>query len=192
MKKPRSNPPGLRILASNSPGMSDSRDPELLLGEAVKGMATRAMTAEDPLTRKHAIYMLGMTNNPDYMEIFIRALRDPEKAVRAQATLALVAIGRPALDPLIHLLDDPDWKVRYRAAEALGLLKEQGAIGPLIRRLSDEKDHVRYMAAKSLGMLKDPAAIEPLQRCLADENPYVRRMAETAVEIIGGTGKRAL
>ena len=172
----------------NPLGMNDVPDPDMLMGEAVKGMVTRALTADDPLTRKHAIYMLGMTSNPDFLEIFIRALRDPEKAVRAQATLALVAIGRPALDPLIHLLDDPDWKVRYRAAEALGLLKEQGAVGPLIRQLSDEKDHVRYMAAKSLSLLKDPVALEPLTRCREDENPYVRRMAETGVEIIGGTG----
>lgn len=164
--------------------MNDLPDPETLMGEAVKGMVTRALTADDPLTRKHAIYMLGMTSNPDYLEIFIRALRDPEKAVRAQATLALVTIGRPASASLIHLLDDPDWKVRYRAAEALGLLKEQRAAGALIGKLSDEKDHVRYMAAKSLGMLKDPAAIEPLQRCMADENPYVRRMAGEALVII--------
>ena len=164
--------------------MNDKPDPDMLMGEAVKGMVTRALTADDPLTRKHAIYMLGMTGNPDCMEIFTRALRDPEKAVRAQATMALVAIGRPALDPLILLLDDQDWKVRYRAAEALGLLKEQGAVGPLTKRLSDEKDHVRYMAAKSLGMLKDPTAIEPLQRCMADENPYVRRMAGESLDII--------
>lgn len=192
MKKPRSNPPGLRILASNSLGMSDSRDPEMLLGEAVKGMATRAMTAEDPLTRKHAIYLLAMTGNPVCTELFIRALRDPEKAVRAQATMALARIGEPAVGRLIELLCDPDWKVRYRAAEALGLMKEKRAVHPLIGLLSDEMDHVRYMAAKSLSMLNDPAALDPLNQCLKDENPYVRRMAETARTIITGTGKRAL
>lgn len=180
------NRPVLWIRGSNPLGMNDLPDPEMLMGEAVKGIVTRALTADDPLTRKHAIYMLGMTGNPDCMEIFIRALRDPEKAVRAQATLALVNLGTAASGPLINLLDDPDWKVRYRAAEALGLLKEQRAAAALIRRLSDEKDHVRYMAAKSLGMLKDPAAIEPLQRCQADENPYVRRIAGEALATISG------
>jgi HEAT repeat protein len=168
--------------------MSDVRDPELLMGEAEKGLATRALTAEDPLTRKHAIYLLSMTGNPACAELFIRALRDPEKAVRAQATVALATLGHPASDCLILLLNDPDWKVRYRAAEALGMMNEKGAIGPLIARLSDEKDHVRYMAAKSLGMLKDPAALEPLRQCREDENPYVRRMAETAVSIISESG----
>ena len=76
--------------------------------------------------------------------------------------------------------------VRYRAAEALGLMKEKRAVGALILRLTDEKDHIRYMAAKSLGNLKDPAALESLKRCRDDENPYVRRMAEAADAMITG------
>jgi HEAT repeat protein len=166
--------------------MNDPRDPEILMGDAVKGLATRALTAEDPLTRKHAIYLLAMTGNPACIELFIRALRDPEKAVRAQATRALAGIGEPAGGRLIELLSDPDWKVRYRVAEALGLMKEKRAVGALILRLADEKDHVRYMAAKSLGILKDPAALESLKRCRDDENPYVRRMAEAADAMITG------
>ncbi|NYT08229.1 MAG: HEAT repeat domain-containing protein, partial [Methanomicrobiales archaeon] len=127
-----------------------------------------------------------MTGNPACTELFIRALRDPEKAVRAQATIALAGVGEPAADRLIPLLDDPDWKVRYRAAEALGMMNEKKAVGPLIGLLSDEKDHVRYMAAKSLSLINDRAALEPLKKCQADKNPYVRRMAETAVSIISG------
>jgi HEAT repeat protein len=161
--------------------MSDVRDPELLMGEAVKALATRALTADDPLARKHAVYMLAMTGNPACTDLFIRALRDPEKAVRAQATRALAAIGESATGRLIDLLGDPDWKVRYRAAEALGLMKEKRAVRPLIGLLSDEKDHVRYMAAKSLGSLGSPEAREALEARVSDENPYVQRMVESAL-----------
>lgn len=164
--------------------MSNLPDTDMLMGEAVKGLATRALTADDPLTRKHAIYMLSMTGNPACADLFIRALHDPEKAVRFQAMCALVGIGKPASRRLIELLRDPDWKIRYRAAEALGMIEDKRAVGPLIGLLSDEKDHVRYMAAKSLGMLKDPAAVEPLKRCLTDENPYVRRIGGEALAII--------
>ncbi len=152
--------------------------------EAMKEIASHALTSEDPLTRKHAIYLLGMIRNPACEDIFLQALRDPEKAVRAQATCALAGMGEPASERLITLLEDPDWKVRYRAAEALGLLKEHGAVGPLIRRLSDQKDHVRYMAAKSLGALGSPEAREALERRVSDKNPYVRRMAESVLSMI--------
>jgi len=165
--------------------MSDVRDPERLLGEAVKSLASRALTAEDPLTRKHAIYLLGMTGNPDCVELFIRALGDPEKAVRAQATRALADAGEPASDRLITLLGDPDWKIRYRAAEALGMMKERRAVSPLIGLLSDEKDHVRYMAAKSLGALGSPEACGALEARLSDENPYIQRMAESVLSMLG-------
>jgi HEAT repeat protein len=165
--------------------MSHVRDPETLVGEAVKGLASRALTTDDPLTRKHAIYLLAMTGNPGCAELFVRALRDPEKAVRAQATRALASIGEPAVGRLIELLNDPDWKVRYRVAEALGLMKEKRSVSPLIELLRDEKDHVRYMAAKSLGALGSPEARGALEARLSDENPYVQRMAESALSKVG-------
>lgn len=167
-------------------GMSNVRDTDMLMGEALKSLASRALTAKDPLTRRHAIYLLGMTRNPDCVELFIKALRDPEKAVRAQATRALAGMGEPAGGRLIELLRDPDWKIRYRAAEALGLMEEKRAVGALILQLTDDNDHVRYMAAKSLGNLKDPAALESLKQRRDDENPFVRRMAEAADAMITG------
>jgi len=165
--------------------MSDVRDIETHMGKAMKSMASRAMFAEDPLTRKHAIYLLGTTRNPDCVAIFIKALRDPEKAIRAQATLALAIIGEPARDRLIVLLEDHDWKVRYRAAEALGMMVEKRAVRPLIERLSDEKDHVRYIAVKSLGEICPEDAIKSIEPLLNDENPYVRRMADSVIRRLG-------
>lgn len=165
--------------------MSDVRDSETLMGEAMKTLVSRALFAEDPLTRKHTVYLLGMSRNPDCIEIFIQALRDPEKAVRAQATLAIASVGEPASERLIALLEDPDWKVRYRAAEALGMMEEKRAVSPLIERLSDEKDHVRYMAVKSLGKICPSDAIESIEPLLDDKNPYVRRMADSVLRRLG-------
>lgn len=164
--------------------MSDLNDPDTLTREALKNLASRALCADDPLTRKHAIYLLGMIRNPNCVEIFVKALRDPEKAVRAQATRALADTGESASDRLILLLGDPDWKVRYRAAEALGMMEEMRAVGPLIEHLSDEKDHVRYMAAKSLGALGSPEACGALKARLSDENTYIQRMAESALTLL--------
>jgi HEAT repeat protein len=153
--------------------------------KAIRMLATTALDDGDPMTRKHAIYMIGISRNPDCIPTLIRALKDPEKVVRRQAMQALVMIGRPSSRDLIELLKNQDWKVRYRAAEALGMLGDEKDAGPLIRMLSDNKDHVRYMAAKSLGMLRAPAARDPLRKCLSDENAYVRAMASSALSKIG-------
>ena len=158
--------------------MSNLPDTDPLMREVMKSLAVRVQTSEDSLTRRHAIYLLAMTRNPACAELFTRALRDPEKAVRAQAARALADIGEPASGRLIELLRDPDWKVRYRAAEALGMIKERTAVGPLIGLLSDEKDHVRYMAVKSLGAIGPAGSKHTIEAMLNDENNYVRDMAE--------------
>jgi len=152
-----------------------------LLGKTAQLLATDAMKDNDALIRKHAIFMLGFSRNTEHIDSLIKALKDPEKAVRNQAARALAEIGEPASERLIQSLDDPDWKVRYRAAEALGLMKNQGASGPLIDLLHDEKDHVRYMAVKSLGLIGDPVAREPLRACQQDENHYVRTLASSII-----------
>ena len=74
-------------------------------------------------------------------------------------------------------MDDPDWKVRYRAAEALGITGSKKAVPFLINSLDDPKDHVRYMAAKALGTLGSGDAEKALIARLGDENEFVRRSA---------------
>jgi HEAT repeat protein len=149
---------------------------------ATRLLANRALHDEDPLTRKHAIYLLCMARDPDDIDTFVQALRDPVKEVRNQATRALVTMGEPAGEKLILLLNDPDWKVRYRAAEALGMMKYTKAKAALIERLSDPRDHVRYMAVKALSEFGDEDVRTSIKPCLNDENPYVRKMAEKTLE----------
>jgi HEAT repeat protein len=155
---------------------------EIHLDVATELLASHALYDTDPLTRKHSVYLLGLSRNPEFIAVFTSALRDPEKAVRNQATLALATIGKPALSPLIVLLEDLDWRVRYRAAEALGMIRDKDATNPLIIRLTDDKDHVRYMAAKALGEIGNTEAINPLMLLLQDENPYVRRITGSVIE----------
>lgn len=120
------------------------------------------------------------------IQTLINRLSDREKVVRAEAMHGLVAIGKPAVPACIVLLQNDDWKVRYRAAEALGLLGDGEAYAPLIAALDDEKDHVRYMAAKGLGLLGDPRAIGHLGRMRNDENEFARRSAARSLGAIGG------
>ncbi|MCK8519357.1 HEAT repeat domain-containing protein [Methanoculleus sp. 7T] len=125
-------------------------------------------------------------NEQKNLPTLIAELSDPDKAVRAKAMRGLVTLGGPAVPACIPLLQDGDWKVRYRAAEALGLIGDGKAYAPLIAALGDGKDHVRYMAAKGLGLLGDPRAAAHLKAVQCDENEFVRRSAASSLGKIGG------
>lgn len=116
----------------------------------------------------------------------ISMLSDPEKGVREEAMRGFVAIGRPAVPACIALLESTDWKVRYRAAEALGLIGGHEAYDPLLFALQDGRDHVRYMAAKGLGLIGDSRAVASLAALQRDENEFVRRSAARSLGQIGG------
>jgi HEAT repeat protein len=125
-------------------------------------------------------------SNSRDLQVLIARLSNPNKTVRAVAMHGLVAIGKHAVPACIALLSDGDWRVRYRAAEALGLLADGEAYAALVAALDDEKDHVRYMAAKGLGLLGDPRAVERLGPMRNDENEFVRRSVARSLGTIGG------
>mgnify|MGYP000886253841 FL=1 len=122
----------------------------------------------------------------DRLNLFLSRLSDPRKAVRAEAASRLAALGRPAVPACIALLQNDEWRVRYRAAEVLGLVGDGEAYAPLVAALGDEKDHVRYMAAKGLGLIGDPRAVAHLGRMQHDENEFVRRSTASSLGKIGG------
>lgn len=149
-------------------------------------LAREARASPDPHVRGYSIYLLGTEKGSSNKALFLSALRDPDKGVRAQAARAVAGLGEHAVPDLTVLLKDNDWRVRYRAAEALGMIGSKRAEEPLIRALSDQKDHVRYMAVKSLGLLSGNRTVIPLIKMLGDENEYVRRMAAISLGKIGG------
>jgi HEAT repeat protein len=60
--------------------------------------------------------------------------------VRREARLALVFIGKPAVDPLIPLLQDPDDDVRWEAAKALLRFLASPAATPAFKSKGLERD----------------------------------------------------
>jgi HEAT repeat protein len=157
------------------------------LSELVKALHEHT----DPQVRQYAAYLLGQAKNPRAIQPLIESLADFDKSVREQATLALSAIGKAAIEPLAEAMKEPRWETRYRAAEALGRIADEKAVQPLIQGLKDNRDHVRYMAAKGLSDLGDSDAVEPLIILLKDENVYVRLMAVHALSILGGKKVKA-
>ncbi|MDD4128101.1 MAG: HEAT repeat domain-containing protein [Methanomicrobium sp.] len=117
---------------------------------------------------------------------YISLLYNSDKLVRENATKSLIECGKKSVLPLMNVLDDPDWIVRYRATEALGLIKDERALNSLTRKLKDAKDHVRYMAAKGLGFFDNKELSLSLVPLLRDENEYVRRITAQSLGNIGG------
>jgi HEAT repeat protein len=154
--------------------------------QGVEGLIKALTDSTDPLVRQYAAYLLGKAQNPRAIQPLIASLADFDKSVREQATLALSAIGKAAIEPLAEAMKEPKWETRYRAAEALGKIADEKAVKPLIQGLKDNREHVRYMAAKGLRELGDSDAVEPMIILLKDENRYVRMMAVRALDVIGG------
>jgi HEAT repeat protein len=144
-----------------------------------------AVECPDPHTRRYAILLLSREKDPDLLPVYVTGLKDGDKGVREQSARALAEIGGPASAALTDLIRDKEWRVRYRAAEAFGLMAASPGTPVLIKVLHDEKDHVRYMAAKSLGLIGDPASLEPLIERLSDDNKFVRRIAAVSLAKIG-------
>ncbi|MDH7510967.1 MAG: HEAT repeat domain-containing protein [Methanolinea sp.] len=152
---------------------------------ALELLVEQATQSKDPHVRRYALSVLGRTGDLRLKEIFLSAFRDTDKACRAQAAAALTGLGETVVPDLVSLLSDADWRVRYRAAEALGEIGKRESAGALVMALSDEKDHVRYMAAKGLGKIGNSGAVPALVGCLGDENAYVRKAAVISLGKVG-------
>jgi HEAT repeat protein len=96
----------------------------------------------------------------------IAALAGPNPAERQHAREALVAVGRPAVGPLIRVLDDPRSQVRWEAVKALASIGDHAAAPALIGALEDEDWDVRWLAANALIDLGHEA-MQPLLSALA-------------------------
>jgi HEAT repeat protein len=163
---------------------------DVVLTKGNEGLRESILKSPDPHVRRYAVFMLGSEQDPDHIGTLVAALGDPDKGVRAQAAVSLGETGTTAEETLIRLMGNHDWKIRYRAAEALGMIPGTRAVPALIKALEDEKDHVRYMAAKSLGQRRDGRAVAPLNARMKDENEYVRNAAAKALKMIAGSSSQ--
>ncbi len=187
--------------------MKDARD--------IRGLV-RLLNHSDPDIVYHAAEALGEIGDAGAVEPLITVLKHEEMSgVRWKTAESLVKIGTPSVEPLISVLQHSDSDVRWKAAIALGEIRDPRAIGPLIRQLSDTDRFVkgrvahalgmigvpavdpliqalhdgdgnqRWAAAIALGGIRDPRAVEPLILALADKYENVRAEAAAALVAIG-------
>jgi HEAT repeat protein len=122
------------------------------------------------------IETLGSVGEPA-VQLIINSLDSESDAnIQLDSIRALVAIGKPAVGPLIEMLNNGKAVERSNAARALGLMGEKSAVKPLISiLLSDPEDGPRSCAAEALGEIGIADAADALIKGLNDSNIAVRR-----------------
>lgn len=129
-----------------------------------------------------AITQIGQAAEP----LLLKALKDPLQKTRLWATWGLGQIASDrAIRGLIVALNHEDSQVRWRAATALGKIKNRLAITKLREILASDPDHyVRGRAATALGFLGGVSAITGLKNALDDAEFYVYTNAVYGLEMI--------
>ena len=117
-----------------------------MMGEESVDALMSALSHRKKNIRLNAAKILGAISNPKSIDALILTLRE--------ASTALSRMGQIAVDPLIEILDDEDWRVRGAAAWALGNLKDDAAIEPLEALLEDESGYVRAGALNAINSIK--------------------------------------
>jgi HEAT repeat protein len=136
--------PGVRRAAAGA--LIDER--EVLVGEeGVRALVKAESGAPDPYVRAVAAELVRAMRAAAW-EIYAQALERGD-AARAETVRGL-AVLRAAAELAEIALTDPGWRVRERAAAALGVLDSSSAIGPLTSVLEDEIVAVRRAAVRAL------------------------------------------
>ena len=126
----------------------------------------------------------------------IKALADPEYAVRRNAIYALAWMQSPAaVPPLMDLLaKSADTRTRRRSAQALGQIGDARAVDILVKAAADSDPHVRQNSVLALGWIGDKKAVEPLinvARNAAAETGGDRQVLICAIRSLGYIGDPA-
>ena len=108
-----------------------------------------ALIDEHPIVREHAAEALGKLEYPRAVAPPLAGMKDREQNVRRSTGEALSSVSAPAVEPLFAALKDPDDRVRWVAAEALGNGGDEKAVSPLIAALADRRAGLAIVVALS-------------------------------------------
>ena len=157
--------------------MSDGPDPLI-----------EQLASLDPTARRYAAEDLGDRHNARAVPALVKAVGDPDVAVREAAVDALVAIGGQAVSGLVApLLETEDVALRNYACEILERVGPE-SIDVLVAASNSASADVRKFALDTLGKVARGCAgkcLEAVAAHLGDENPNV---AGSAAEALGHIG----
>jgi ATP/ADP translocase/HEAT repeat protein len=144
------------------------------LGRSAYRPLRRLLDDPDPAVRRAALKAAPGVADPRLVPALIALLRDP--ACRRRAGVALVAVGEPAVEPLVALLDDPaaPRALRLLVPRLLRRIPTPLTYARLKEHVSAPDSHLRLRVHAALAHLREDlhAPPEPLsfvQRLVSDE-----------------------
>jgi HEAT repeat protein len=126
-----------------------------------------AIGSSDGKVRASAAQALGWQGNQAAIPALIAALGHSDWRVVDGAIDSLAAIGKPAVDDLMKVMQSSPTTIAYNASRALARMVVVGAASPvdtLIQALGSSSSQLRKWAAITLGNIGDARATDPLQR----------------------------
>ena len=134
--------------------------------------------------RLRVAHALGSCDTSEATEGLMTLMRDPRDEVAGMAARSLARHPRASLALLIRQFGDKSWKIRSRAAIAVGKMGK-GAAEALKSAVEDNDSNVRFWAAICLGHLRDRSHTKILLEKLQDRDIGVRIAALRALREIG-------
>jgi hypothetical protein len=163
-------------------------------------LAAMAIDEYDPNAR--AIGTLGLANayfadEPVYIALFVRNIKDEDPAVRAASARGLANHGQPSHAALlIEALKDKETLVRLEAARGLQRLHSDEAVVPLMKAMKEPSDRskepaetepeVRAEAATALGQYARVEVLLALMDGLDDPDLSVNRACHFSLRTLTG------
>jgi len=140
---------------------------------------------EDMRVRQKAQFELADRGDAESLR---RAAEESDlQLARIHGIWGLAQIGREsadAVEPLIALLDDPDYEIRAQAAKWLGDVRYSPAAESVVTLLQDEHPRVRFFATEALGRIEFSEAFDDVVQMLDennDEDVYLRHAGAIAL-----------
>ena len=184
----------LRLLKSEHQSVRQgaARALGLCAGERVTKALLTCLSAEsEPEVIKAACQAIGRIRpalDESAGEIMDPLIRHADPFVVLEACAALHGMGYGGANHGIALsLTNSSARVRLRAAEILGEIKDRASVEELARATQDRSWRVRMAAIRALGRMKATGAVGPLRQALKDDHAEVRAQAAVALQGIGTT-----
>jgi HEAT repeat protein len=140
------NDPEIDVKAAAADGIG-----ALHLTEAYPDLEQAYHNTQEWLLQMRIVATLGELGDPRALNLLQQALNSSTDLVRASAVSALGELGNvEAAEYLFPLIDDPDWQVRHRIAQALHRLGAQGeGVDSALKRLAEDPVEQVAIAAKN-------------------------------------------
>lgn len=161
----------------------------LPLQEQIAEFRKYASTDTSSYLKEEGLKRLAWAKDPAGVDLAIKALKDPEQKIRAQAALALTEYGLPAAEPakpaLLQALKEAGKESQPQIAWALVELKEPSAFNDIMTLYrSGELAAVQRLGgglAFDPNKLVDLISLDQLASMYNDESPSVRQLVATVL-----------